>query len=337
MTRQPTRPSLHLKPGHAIRVRWRREEEFAFEPVSPAMVVTVRATLDDTSGPVDWTTEIWSGTQQRPRKRRKSSRGGGAARSAAAAAADISGSAGAGTRNGEPLYAIPAKRIVHHLIAETPVRTSALRGLGATANVFAIESFIDELAEKAGVDRVAYRMSILSDAAPAASSTRGADVRLAARGFRTGRGLGLAFARYKNCAAYTAVIAEVEVDEEIRLRRVWSATDAGLVVNPDGAINQLEGGILQAASWVLKEQVRLDSTGISARDWDNYPVLKFSEVPEIMISSSSRFGQSAAWRRRSDRWADRRRNRNAVAHALGARLRDLPLTRDRVMAAFLES
>jgi nicotinate dehydrogenase subunit B len=330
-----------LKPGHAIRVRWRREEEFAFEPVSPAMVVTVRATLDDDQRPVDWTTEVWSGTH--------STRPGSGGNLLAAEAlpdpppppepADVPESSGGGaTRNGEPLYAIPAKRIVHHLIAETPVRTSALRGLGATANVFAIESFIDELAEKGGIDPVAYRMSILSD-----DRARGVVERTAQmckwheRGASgSGRGLGLAFARYKNRAAYTAVIAEVEVDEEIRLRRVWSATDAGLVVNPDGAINQLEGGILQAASWVLKEQVRLDSTGISARDWDNYPVLKFSEVPEVMIelvnpvSDSPPLGVGEATAGPTAGAIG-----NAVAHALGARLRDLPLTRDRVMAALL--
>jgi nicotinate dehydrogenase subunit B len=330
-----------LKPGHPIRVRWRREEEFAFEPVSPAMVVTVRANLDGASRPIDWTTEIWSGTH--------STRPGSGGNLLAAEAlpdpppppepADVPESSGGGaTRNGEPLYAIPEKRIVHHLVAETPIRTSALRGLGATANVFAIESFIDELAEKAGIDPAEYRMSILTDDRARAVIERTARMcdwqERGASG--SGRGLGLAFARYKNRAAYTAVIAEVDVDEEIRLRRVWSATDAGLVVNPDGAINQLEGGILQAASWVLKEQVRLEGSGISSRDWDTYPVLKFSEVPEVMIelvnpiTDSPPLGLGEATAGPTAGAIG-----NAVAHALGARLRDLPLTRDRVMAALL--
>ncbi len=153
------------RPGEPIRVRWRREEEFGFEPVSPAMVTTVHATLDGSGRPADWTTEIWSG--------RHSSRPGGGGNLLAAEAlpdpppapppTESSNPPGAGTRNGEPLYAFAAKRIHHHLIAETPVRTSSLRGLGATLNVFAIESFMDELALEAGADPVAYRLSVLSD------------------------------------------------------------------------------------------------------------------------------------------------------------------------------
>jgi nicotinate dehydrogenase subunit B len=141
--------------------------------------------------------------------------------------------------------------------------------------------------------------------------------------------------RYKNLAA---VVAEVEVDESVRLLRVWCAADAGLVINPDGAINQLEGGIIQAASWALKEGVRLDPAGINSRDWENYPVLRFSEVPEVLVElvnpsadlpplgvGEASGGPTVA------------AIGNAVAHALGARLRDLPLTRDRVMAALLKA
>ena len=327
-----------LKPGSPIRVRWRREEEFAFEPISPAMVVNIRATLDDAGRPVDWTTEIWSGTHNaRP----------GLGNLLAAEAlpnpppppepADVPEANGGGaTRNGEPLYAIAAKRIVHHLVPQIPVRTSALRGLGATANVFAIECFIDELAEQAGADPVAYRLSLLADA-----RARGVIEHVARmcdwRARRAAEpGLGIGFARYKNRAAYAAVVARVEVEEEIRLTRVWCAADAGLVVNPDGAINQLEGGILQAASWVLKEQVRFDSSGVLARDWANYPVLRFSDAPEVTVelvnpatdepplgAGEATAGPTAA------------AIGNAVAQALGARLRDLPLTRERVMAALL--
>ena len=330
------------QPGKPIRVRWRREEEFGFEPVSPAMVTTAHALLDASGRPADWTTEIWSG--------RHSSRPGGGGNLLAAEAlpdppppppAVESGyPPGAGTRNGEPLYDFPAKRIVHHLIAETPVRTSSLRGLGATLNVFAIESSMDELAERAGQDPVAYRLSVLADARARAVVEHVARI----SGWRaglpagTGRGRGVAFARYKNMAAYAAVVAEVEVEESVRLVCVWCAADAGLVINPDGAINQLEGGIIHGASWALKEGVRLDNSGISSRDWESYPVLRFSEVPEMTVELV-------------DPMADRpclgvgeasggptvAAIGNAVAHALGARLRDLPLTRERVMAALLRT
>jgi CO/xanthine dehydrogenase Mo-binding subunit len=329
-------------PGKPIRVRWRREEEFGFEPVSPAMVTTVRAVLDANHRPADWTTEIWSGKHtNRP--------GGGGNLLAAEAlpdppppppATEAVGPPGAGTRNGEPLYAFPAKRILHHLVPETPVRTSSLRGLGATLNVFAIESFIDELAEEAGQDPVAYRLSVLSDARARAVVERVAKMSGWQAGLAsgTGKGRGIGFARYKNMAAYAAVVADVEVDESVRVLRVWCAADGGLVINPDGAVNQLEGGIVQATSWALKEGVRLDSGGISSRDWEGYPVLKFSEVPEITVEllepkaerpplgvGEASGGPTVA------------AIGNAVAHALGARIRDLPLTRERVMAALLKA
>src|SRR5437879_2824894 len=173
-----------------------------------------------------------------------------------------------------------------------PMPTSSLRGLGATLNGFAIESFMDELALEAGEDPVAYRLAVLADPraravvekvaqmsawqpSPASGGGQG--------GGGAGKGRGIAFARYKNIAAYAAVVAEVEVEEEVRVTRIWCAADAGLVINPDGAINQLEGGIVHAASWALKEGVRLDGAGISSRDWEGYPVLRFSEVPEVTV------------------------------------------------------
>jgi nicotinate dehydrogenase subunit B len=329
-------------PGKPIRVRWRREEEFGFEPVSPAMVVTVRAALDGLERPADWTTEIWSG--------RHSSRPGWAGNLLAAEAlpdppppppaAESPDPPGAGTRNGEPLYDFAAKRIVHHLIAETPVRTSSLRGLGATLNVFAIESFMDELAERAGTDPVAYRLSVLSDARALAVVEHAAQMSGWEPGMPsgTGRGRGIGFARYKNLAAYAAVVAEVEIDQSVRVTRVWCAADAGLVVNPDGAINQLEGGIIQAASWALKEGVRLDRSGISSRDWESYPVLRFSEVPEVTVELvSPTADRPSLGIGEASGGPTVAAIGNAVAHALGARLRDLPLTRDRVMAGLMKA
>ena len=330
------------RPGVPIRVRWRREEEFGFEPVSPAMLTTVRALLDDQGRPVDWTTEIWSG--------RHSSRPGGGGNLLAAEAlpdpppapppADPPESnGGGGTRNGEPLYAFPAKRIIHHLVAETPVRTSSLRGLGATINVFAIESAMDELAERAGMDPVAYRLAVLAD--PRAKAVVEHVARMA--GWRpglpvgSGKGRGIGFAMYKNRAAYCAVVADVEVDEAVRVGEIWCAADAGLVINPDGALNQLEGGVIQGISWALKEGVRLDSAGISSRDWESYPVLRFTEVPEVhcdLVGATADLpplgiGEASGGPTVAAIG-------NAVAQALGARLRDLPLSRERVMDALLK-
>jgi len=306
------------------------------------MVTTAQARLDASGLPVDWTTEIWSG-------RHTSRPGGGGNLLAAEAlpdppppppAAESGYPPGAGTRNGEPLYDFPAKRIVHHLIAETPVRTSSLRGLGATLNVFAIESLMDELAERAGEDPVAYRLSVLSDerALTVVEHVARSSGWRAGLEAGTGQGRGIGFARYKNLAAYAAVVVEVEVDDSVRLLRVWCTADAGLVVNPDGAINQLEGGIIQAASWALKEGVRLDTDGISSRDWESYPVLRFSEVPEVTVELiSPTADRPSLGVGEASGGPTVAAIGNAVAHALGARIRDLPLTRERVMAALLKA
>ena len=328
-------------PDHCIRVQWRREEEFGFEPVSTAHMTRLRAVLDANGRPVDWTAEIWAGSHvQRPVF-------GGTMLGheampdppAPPKANDPSeANGGGGTRNGFPLYDFAAKRVVHHLAHETPVRTSSLRGLGALPNVFALECFMDELAERAGVDPVAYRLSLLSD--PRARhliQTVAGRCGWEARGpAGTGRGLGLAWSRYKNKAAYACVAVELDVDQDITLRRVWCAADAGLVINPDGARNQLEGGIVHAASMTLKEQVTLDGDGITSLDWASYPIMKFSEVPEIEVDIVARpelpalgmgectFGPTAA------------AIGNAVAHALGVRIRHMPLTRERIAAALVQ-
>ena len=328
-------------PDHCIRLQWRREEEFGFEPLGSAMSVTVRAVLDDAGRPIDWTQEVWSGSHvQRP------AMGGNmlAHEALPVPAPDprprdpTEAAGGGGTRNGIPHYAILARRILHHLVPVTPVRTSALRGLGALPNVFAIECFIDELAARIGADPVAYRLSLL-DGRPRAARVIARAAEMA--GWAgcgpggDGHGWGIGFAQYKNKSAYAAVVAEVEVDQEVRLRRVWCAADAGMVVNPDGAKNQIEGGILQAASYTIREQVRFDAKGVASVDWASYPILRFSEVPEIaceLVDASSErslgvgecaFGPTAA------------AIGNAVAHALGVRLRDMPFTRERIAGVLL--
>jgi CO/xanthine dehydrogenase Mo-binding subunit len=326
-------------PDVPIRIRWRREEEFVYEPKTSAMVVKVHAQIDADGKPSDWTAEIWSGTHNgRP--------GSGANLLGAYALPehpldpppnDVPEANGGGaTRNAEPLYDIPRKRILQHLVTETPVRVSSLRGLGAMPNVFALECAIDELAARAGRDPVDYRLSITSDRRARAVIEKAAamaqwDPKAPAG---AGIGRGLAFARYKNKAAYSAVVVELEVGDEIRLRHVWCATDAGLVVNPDGAINQLEGGIIQSASWVLKEQVRFDD-GVASFDWQTYPVLKFSEVPEIDIELINTRDPAPLGVGEATAGPTAAAIGNAVSHALGIRIRDLPLTRERLLAALL--
>jgi nicotinate dehydrogenase subunit B len=300
----------------------------------------IQVALDEAGRPLDWTTEVWAGSHvQRPVF-------GGTMLAHEAlpspppppkANDPTEANGGGGTRNGFPLYDIPAKRVIHHLALATPVRTSSLRGLGALPNVYAMECFIDELAERAGVDPVSYRLSMLSDLRARRLIENVAErCRWATRGpAGNGRGLGLAWSRYKNKAAYACVAVELDVDQDVSLRRVWAAADAGLVINPDGARNQLEGGVVHAASMTLKEQVTLDGDGITSLDWDRYPIMRFSEVPEIDVviihnpdqptlgMGECTFGPTAA------------AIGNAVAHALGVRIRDMPLTRERIAAVLV--
>ena len=226
-----------------------------------------------------------------------------------------------------------------HAITQAPVRTSALRGLGGPANEYAAECFIDELAEAAGQDPLAYRLSMLKD------QRRRQVLETAARMGGWNRrgpagasvGLGLAFSHHRNRAGVIAMIAEVEVDTEVAVRRMWCAADCGLIINPDGARNQIEGGMVMAASWTLKEQVRLGGAGIASVTWDEYPILKFDEVPAIEIELIDAPDQRAFGIGELSCGPAMAAIGNAVAHALGARVRDLPYTRERIAAALLKA
>lgn len=329
-------------PGQPIRLSWRREEEFAHEPLSSAMAVTVHAALDKAGRPADWTTEIWSAAHgQRP--------GVGGAYLLAADALktppparkpfDIPEDRGGGaTRNGIPLYDVGSKRINYHLIHDVPVRTSSLRGLGATLNVFAIEGLLDELADRVGEDPLAYRLAILSD--PRARRVLLRAAAMAGWPMRgkggDGSGMGLGLAQYKNSSAYAAVVAAVEVDEAVRVTDIWCAVDAGLVINPDGLINQVEGNIVQAISWALIEEVRFGEAGIASIDWESYPVIRFTDIPEIRVElveaseyPSLGVGECAGGPAAAAIG-------NAVAHALGIRIRDMPMTRERIVSALMQ-
>ncbi len=330
--------ALH-RPGPPIRVQWQREDEFGHAPVSTAMLVEIDAALDAEGMPLDWTTRFWSAPH--------SGRAGFAASALAVRARpnppppppvteSSDPTPGAGTRNVVPYYDLPAFRFEHNLVPIPPVRTSALRGLGANAHVFAIESFIEELADQAGIDPAAYRLRMLSDPrARALIETVVAMSPWATRGpAGQGRGLGLGFARYKNRSGMAAIVAEIDATgTDLRCPRIWCAADAGLVINPDGVRAQLEGAIIQAVSWTLKEQVRLDADGIVGRAWAGYPILRFSEVPEIALHLAHRPDDPPLGMGECAGGPAVAAIGNAAAHALGQRLHSLPLTRDAVLAA----
>jgi nicotinate dehydrogenase subunit B len=263
-------------PGRTVRVQWSREDELSAAPFGSAMTVRMQATLDARGRPLEWTHEVWSAVHgQRP------GMAGNINLLAATALPDAppapepvdvpDAGGGGGTRNSTTLYDFPRQRVLHHLLIQMPVRTSSLRTLGGFTNVFAAESFMDELADAAGEDPVSYRLSLMSE--PRARRVIETAVRLcgwSGRGERgSGTARGLAFARYKNKAGYAAVVAEVEVDEGVRVKQIWCAVDGGLIISPDGARNQIEGGAVQATSWTLKEGVRFDDGRVASITWDD--------------------------------------------------------------------
>jgi CO/xanthine dehydrogenase Mo-binding subunit len=235
-----------------------------------------------------------------------------------------------------PGYAFPAYQVVNHRLLEMPLRTSALRSLGAFVNVFAAESFLDELAAAAGRDPVEYRLSHLADpraraVVEAAARRSGWEDWPARRAEDAGHGIG--FARYKNTAAYCAVVAEVTAVSEVRVRRLTIAVDAGLIINPDGATNQVEGGAIQAVSWTLKEQVCFDRYGVTSDTWETYPILRFSEVPAVDVELLPGGGNPALGIGEAAQGPTAAAIGNAVYDALGARVRTLPFTEENILAA----
>ncbi len=327
-------------PGRHVKLQWMRGDEFGWAPYGPAMRVHLRAALDQGGRIVDWQHALWSSGH--------SSRPGRAATPTLLAASylakpfarlpaiDLAMPMGGGGRNSIPLYDFPNQRVVSHFIEAMPLRTSALRSLGAYANVFAIESFMDELAQAAGADPVEFRLRHLAD--PRARAVIEAAARNAGWRGRVGsadsaQGLGIGFAKYKNLGAYCAVIAEVEVEREVRVRRLWIAVDVGLVVNPNGVVNQIEGGAIQATSWTLKEEVKFAADGIACRGWEDYPILKFSEVPAVEVEIINRPDQKPVGAGEAPMGPTAAAIANAVRAALGVRVRDLPLTPERVAAA----
>jgi CO/xanthine dehydrogenase Mo-binding subunit len=330
--------------GRPVKMQWMREDEFRWEPYGSAMVMDVRAGLDRQGNVVDYRYELWSHTHStRPGESDgtnllaawylKDPQRPGSAR-------NIPQPAGGGDRNAIPIYEFPRQRVINHLVPDMPVRVSALRTLGAYANVFALESFMDELAGAAGLDPVEFRLRHLSD--PRAKAVIEAVAEKAAwRPREPGdgrRGRGIAFAKYKNLAAYVAVVAEVEVDRAsgvIKVPRAWAAADAGLIVNPDGLTNQIEGGIIQSTSWTLREAISYDSKKMLTASWADYPILRMPEVPRVEVTLLNRPEERSVGAGESSQGPTVAAIANAVANATGRRLRDLPLTAARVKAALI--
>jgi nicotinate dehydrogenase subunit B len=325
--------------GRPVRVEWSRADELTWAPMGAAMAIEIEADLDSTGEIVGWRSDVWSnGHVSRPGRSRTPT---------VLAASQMANpferfiafnpplaNGGGAERNAVPLYDLPAWTITCHRLLTMPIRTSALRTLGAFANVFAIESMMDELAAERGEDPLAFRLRHLKDArARAVLEAAAARAGWSARGKREAAGHGIGFARYKNFGAYCAVVAEIEASAEIRVRRLVAAVDVGEVINPDGIINQIEGGAIQATSWTLLEAVRFDAERITSDAWENYPILRFSDVPAVEVEILARPAERPLGAGEAAHSPTAAAIGNAVFHALGVRVRDLPITRERLIAA----
>ena len=352
-------------PGQCVRVQWSREEEMQQSPLAPAMRVKLQATVQSVAAPTSsglskgcadlelltWQHDVWSqGHSSRP------------GRAATPAFKDswltdqqfpvlepinVAAAAGAGAeRNSIPPYSSKHIKVNAHRLLGLPFRTSALRSLGAHANVFACESFMDEIADDQGLDPVALRLGKLEDPrARAVVQTLADQVNWLERrqtlSHKEGWGLGIAYARYKSKGAYCAVVAEVEVTHQVNVRRLWVVADIGEVIHADGAISQLEGGAIQSTSWALKEQAHWDSNNITSTQWDAYPILRFSEVPQVQVHLMQGHSQNSGSLNpplgagEATQGPTTAAIANAVFHAVGVRVRQLPLTPDNLAKAAL--
>jgi len=328
--------------GRPVRVQWSRADEMTHAPFGAAMAIEIEADLDAKNEIVGWRHSIWSnGHAARP---------GRAAKPALLAGFELEdpfprvisanppqANGGGGDRNSIPLYDFPAWTIESHRLLTMPIRTSALRTLGGQGNAFAIESMIDEIAHLRGEDPVAFRLRHLSDERAKEvirAAARRANWKPAAK---AGSGYGVGFSRYKNTGAYCAAVAEIEGDEEIRVKKLTLAVDVGEAINPDGVINQVEGGAIQATSWVLKERVRFEGARITSNSWTDYPILRFSETPQVEVEVIQRSDIDPVGAGEAAHGPVTAAIANAVFDCLSVRVRNLPITRDSLIAAMESS
>ncbi|MEZ4851241.1 MAG: molybdopterin cofactor-binding domain-containing protein [Bacteroidia bacterium] len=312
-------------PGRHVRVRWSRQDEHRWEPYGSAMRMALEAGLDENGKIKYWSSDIWTDSHStRPNKE--------AATLLPArylnppVSLKSRGYLAGGHRNGDPYYVIPEMQIRAHYF-DGPLRVSSLRSLGSFGNIFAIESFMDELAEKAGKDPIEFRVEHSSD-------QRAIDVirkvQTMIKSVETGpeEGIGFAFSRYKNYDSYCAMAMKVKVDSstgKVKLLKCWTAVDVGEVINLDGIKNQIEGGIVQAAAWTLAEEVKFSKTEITSVDWASYDILRYKDTPEIEVAVIDRPEEPAMGGGEVSTPPVAAAICNAIYRAVGKRVYELPV------------
>ncbi|MFM1990774.1 MAG: hypothetical protein RJA99_3731 [Pseudomonadota bacterium] len=328
--------------GKPVRVQWMRADETARAPKSPPRSMDFEAGLDAKGDVVAWNGDFWIALNH------------------IVAFKPLDFPLLSATETGLPKpgnwigflfqnsgigYALPNVKVNTRHVERAPFRSAHLRSPGRIENSFANESFIDELAFAAGADPAEYRLRYLKDprarevlekALARASWTTRVGPNPGAGGGELVRGRGVSYLRYNNAITYVAAVAEVAVNRgtgEIRVERVCVAHDCGQVINPDGTINQVEGGVIQTVGRTLMEQVRWNRTQVTSTDWATYPILRHDQVPKVEVDLIDRPGQPAWGAGEPTACAIPAAIGNAVFDATGVRLRTVPFTPDRVLAA----
>jgi nicotinate dehydrogenase subunit B len=339
--------------GRPVRVQWMRQDEHGWAPRGAPLLVDLRAGLNEQGAVTAWDFQSWALTHSaRYRHYGKQVSGYLLASKLSGGDVDVPLIAEAGRiintgaiSGTTPTYSFPhARTLIHGLpTAEPhPLRPTEFRSVAALAAVFAVESFVDELSAAAGQDPLQFRLAhlkdarsirVLQEAARLAEWQQRAGPKPRDRGATVMTGRGIAHALNNT---YVAAVADVDVDVasgKIRVRRLSLAHDCGMIINPDGMRNQIEGNLIQATSRSLLEEVKWDRARVTSTDWRRYPILKFPDVPELRISLIDNPGTPSTGAGEPATMPVAAAIANAVFDAVGARLRQGPFTPDRVRAA----
>ena len=327
---------LAKETGLPVRVQWMRQDEHGWDPKGPPTLYDYRAALDDKGIVLAWESEVF--VPDRPKD----------------IAVTLLPAELAGLPREDPHpgnihqslaipYTIPNIKATAHWLAETPFRPSWIRTPGRMQNTFANESFVDELAAAVGMDPLDFRLRNLND-------PRGVELlqrlaKLANWPSRTGRvqqagdvvkGRGVSYVRYELVRTYVGVVADVEVDKKtgkVAVKKFYVAHDCGQIINPDGLKNQIEGNVVQTTSRTLLEELQFDRARVTSVDWKTYPILKFPDVPDVAIDLIDRPTEKPWGAGEPTAAVVPSAIANAIFDATGARLRSVPFTPEKVLAA----
>lgn len=329
-------------PGHPVRVLWSRAAELTHSPLGSAQLIDLQARVDVSGNITHWRHHLWAhGYSSRPGRAKTPSLLAASERSKSTTLPlpinPPLAAGGGAERNAVPAYRLPHLEVITHRLTVMALRTSAMRALGGYANVFAIESFIDEIALALKQDPLAFRRRHLDDPRARAVLDTVVDRSLWWNSHNVhneeGIGRGLAWARYKNTGAWCAAIARVSVTNVVRVTNLDLAVDVGTVIDLDGVINQIEGGAIQSTSWTLKEQMQFTRDRLISDGWEHYPILRFSEVPQVNVHVLDRPDEPSLGAGEAAQGPVAAAIANAVANGLGVRVRTLPLSSDNLLQA----